>query len=59
MNATKSKFEVGDLVYIPSQDPKANTIWTIDKIRKGEVDLYHPVKQELTVGLDEIADCPF
>ncbi len=52
-------FEVGDLVYIPEQDPNANTIWLIDKIRNGQVSLYHPFKGELIVGEQEIEDSPF
>jgi hypothetical protein len=59
MNTTESKFQVGDLVYIPSQDPKANTIWTIEHIRRGQVDLFHLSKGEVSVGLHEIAESPF
>ncbi len=59
MTTTEPKFKVGDTVYVPSQDPKANTIWTIEHIRRGQVDLFHPTKGELIVGLHEIAESPF
>lgn len=59
MNATQPQFRVGDTVYIPSQDPNANTIWTIEHIRHGQADLFHLTEGEVTVSLHEIAESPF
>ena len=57
---TNTKFEVGDTVYIPQQDPKADTIWEITKITKsGNFYLFHPVKGKEIVGEDEIEYSPF
>ena len=58
MNTTK--FEIGDTVYIPREDPKADTIWEITKITKsGNFYLFHPVKGKEIVGEDEIEYSPF
>jgi len=36
------EIHIGDTVYIPEKDPKCNTIYTVEKITKGYIEIYHP-----------------
>jgi hypothetical protein len=55
----KNQFNTGDTVYIPKLDPKADTIWTIERINNGNVTLWHPLENMVQVSIDDIAESPF
>jgi len=38
----KDILKIGDTVYIPSEDPKADTIYTIEALSRDHARLYHP-----------------
>jgi hypothetical protein len=54
----KDKFQLGDTVYIPSEDPKAETIYTIDARSKEIVHLYHPLKPARVLTMSQIEHSP-
>jgi hypothetical protein len=55
----QAKFKIGDTVFIPKEDPKANTIWSVNKIGKKFIYLYHPIQGNLIVYPEEIQTSPY
>lgn len=55
----KDTLKIGDTVYIPSEDPKADTIYTIDALSREFAHLYHPMKPAKVLPLDMIEESPF
>jgi hypothetical protein len=58
MRPMKDKFQLGDTVYIPSEDPKAETIYTINARSKEFVHLYHPLKPAKVLPMSQIEHSP-
>jgi len=55
----KDKIKIGDTVYIPSEDPKAHTIYTIDALSREFAHLYHPMKPAKVLPLTMIKESPY
>jgi hypothetical protein len=52
----KQTLHIGDTVYIPAEDPKCNTIYTVENVRGGAIKLYHPIKGKREVTYLEIQE---
>jgi hypothetical protein len=50
----QEKFALGDTVYIPSKDPRCETIYVIDSIKADLLFLYHPIKPATWVPDSEV-----
>jgi len=55
----KDTLKIGDTVYIPSEDPKADTIYTIEALSRDYVYLYHPMKPSKVLSLSQVKESPF
>jgi hypothetical protein len=54
----KDKFKIDDTVYIPDEDPKADTIYTIEALSRDYARLYHPMKPSKVLPLSEVKESP-
>ena len=50
----KDKFQLGDAVYIPSEDPEAQIIYTIVARSKEYARLYHPTEPAKVLPMSQI-----
>ena len=54
----KDKFQLGDNVYIPSEDPKAEIIYTIVARSKEYARLHHPIEPAKVLLMSQIEQPP-
>ena len=52
-------FKLGELVYLPEKDPKAETLYVLDDLHGDEAFLYHPVAPPVWAHTSELAHSPF